>query len=76
MANIKQRSHDVLNLYLDYSKVFRNGKKNWCKSHGVSLRAMNKAEKIKEQLSHKVKHRRLGGHRRRKEKEKKISRFG
>ena len=41
----------LLNLYVDYSKVFRNGKKNWCKSHGVSFRAMNKAEKIKEQLS-------------------------
>ena len=44
----------LLNLYLDYSKVFRNGKKNWCKSHGVSFRAMNKAEKIKEQLSRSV----------------------
>ena len=44
----------LLNLYVDYSKVFRNGKKNWCKSHGVSFRAMNKAEKIKEQLSRSV----------------------
>ena len=46
----------LLNLYADYSKVSRNGKKKWCNSHGVSFRAMNKAEKIKEQLSRSIGH--------------------
>ena len=51
MAKHKIGDHmTLLNLYADYSKVSRNGKKMG-NSHGVSFRAMNKAEKIKEQLS-------------------------
>jgi len=46
----------LLNLYADYSKVSRNGKRKWCNSHGVSFRAMSKAEKIKEQLIRSIGH--------------------
>jgi len=44
----------LLNLYEEYLKVSKNGKKNWCQSHGVSLRALSKAEKIAVQLQKQI----------------------